>query len=249
MRKRFAILFVLLLFVFPTSSAYAVGAETVVYITRTGHCYHREGCTYLKSKIPITLQAAIDAGYDHCSRCHPPTEKDIDSAGVSYITPYRSKSSQDSEKGQAKQEGIQRASEILETQSSPTPTQTTTTEEKKDRDAPVIVLWLLPALAIYLYMKNKEKSGKSKSWFIAPSRTTTTTVTAPQTKLQIGQCLYGKHKRTGNINYVIVVACNPDDFVVEYFGKRYHVPYSYLGTKLYKSRQEAAEAPALYGNS
>lgn len=46
---------------------------TVVYITETGEKYHREHCQYLsKSKIPISLEDAIAAGYGRCSRCKPP---------------------------------------------------------------------------------------------------------------------------------------------------------------------------------
>ena len=45
----------------------------IVYITRTGKKYHREGCRALKSsKIPITLKEACDRGYTACSLCDPP---------------------------------------------------------------------------------------------------------------------------------------------------------------------------------
>lgn len=40
-----------------------------VYITQTGSKYHRYGCSYLKSKIAITLSNAIAQGYTACSRC------------------------------------------------------------------------------------------------------------------------------------------------------------------------------------
>lgn len=42
-----------------------------VYVTNTGECYHRSGCSYLRSKIPISLEDA-KAGYRPCSRCQPP---------------------------------------------------------------------------------------------------------------------------------------------------------------------------------
>ena len=45
-------------------------SETV-YITRTGSKYHRDYCSYLKSKIPISKSDAIKRGYTPCSRCHP----------------------------------------------------------------------------------------------------------------------------------------------------------------------------------
>ena len=48
----------------------------IVYITRTGKKYHREGCSTLKSsKIPITLKEACERGYKPCSLCDPPRIK------------------------------------------------------------------------------------------------------------------------------------------------------------------------------
>lgn len=41
-----------------------------VYITRTGSKYHRNGCRYLKSKIPISLEKAKQS-YEPCSVCRP----------------------------------------------------------------------------------------------------------------------------------------------------------------------------------
>jgi len=50
--------------------------DTIVYITKSGKKYHREGCRYLsKSKIPISLKEAIKRGYTPCSVCRPPTLK------------------------------------------------------------------------------------------------------------------------------------------------------------------------------
>ena len=43
-----------------------------VYITRTGKKYHRDGCRYLKSRIPISLKDAKAKGYTACSVCRPP---------------------------------------------------------------------------------------------------------------------------------------------------------------------------------
>ena len=48
-------------------------ATITVYITSTGHKYHRSGCRFLrKSKIKTTLKAAKEAGYTPCSVCDPP---------------------------------------------------------------------------------------------------------------------------------------------------------------------------------
>ena len=47
-------------------------SETV-YITRTGHKYHRGGCRSLsRSQIPITLSEAKQQGYGPCAICGPP---------------------------------------------------------------------------------------------------------------------------------------------------------------------------------
>lgn len=44
--------------------------EPLVYITRTGNCYHSADCGYLwSSSIAIGKNQAIDKGYRACSRC------------------------------------------------------------------------------------------------------------------------------------------------------------------------------------
>jgi hypothetical protein len=46
--------------------------ENVVYITKTGHKFHRASCRYLKySAIPINRDDAIREGYIPCSICDP----------------------------------------------------------------------------------------------------------------------------------------------------------------------------------
>jgi competence protein ComEC len=47
--------------------------DTIVYITRTGECYHAGGCRYLSSsRIPIALKDARGK-YRPCSVCDPPS--------------------------------------------------------------------------------------------------------------------------------------------------------------------------------
>lgn len=46
--------------------------EITVYITETGTKYHKDGCRYLKSKIPMSLSEAKETGYKPCSVCKPP---------------------------------------------------------------------------------------------------------------------------------------------------------------------------------
>lgn len=56
------------------SPALAMGGNTVVYITRTGECYHTGSCRHLKkSKIEITLADAVARGYRACKVCCPPS--------------------------------------------------------------------------------------------------------------------------------------------------------------------------------
>ena len=69
MKRLFALLCAVFLL---TTSVMAYNGDTYVYITRTGECYHRDGCSYLKSRIEVTLQEAVDRGYRACSRCSPP---------------------------------------------------------------------------------------------------------------------------------------------------------------------------------
>lgn len=54
----------------PASSRASGG--TIVYVTRTGECYHADGCRYLSSsRIPIALKDARGK-YRPCSVCDPP---------------------------------------------------------------------------------------------------------------------------------------------------------------------------------
>lgn len=45
--------------------------SNAVYITRTGEKYHTKDCSYLKSRIQITLTDAKKNGYEPCKRCNP----------------------------------------------------------------------------------------------------------------------------------------------------------------------------------
>ena len=67
-----ALLLVMCFFFSFSLSSSADNGDTIVYITRTGECYHNSGCSYLKSKIEVTLSEAVNGGYRPCSRCHPP---------------------------------------------------------------------------------------------------------------------------------------------------------------------------------
>ena len=46
--------------------------ETVVYITKTGEKYHRDGCRYLsQSKIKVSRAEAVKNGFQACKVCKP----------------------------------------------------------------------------------------------------------------------------------------------------------------------------------
>ena len=60
-----------LLFV-PVSKVSAMSGDSTVYITKTGSCYHADGCSSLRrSKIATSLSDAVSRGYSPCSKCHP----------------------------------------------------------------------------------------------------------------------------------------------------------------------------------
>ena len=50
-------------------SVVEVNDSETVYRTRTGKKYHKENCSYLKSKIETTVSEAISMGLEPCSRC------------------------------------------------------------------------------------------------------------------------------------------------------------------------------------
>ena len=65
------------------SPVLADSGSTVVYITRTGECYHADGCRFLqKSKIETTLADAVARGYRACKVCRPPSLDDELTAAV-----------------------------------------------------------------------------------------------------------------------------------------------------------------------
>lgn len=72
MKYRAAILLIIVLALCGTVSAYTGNGAVIVYITRTGSCYHVGTCGYLRSKYEIALEDAYLRGYYRCSRCNPP---------------------------------------------------------------------------------------------------------------------------------------------------------------------------------
>ena len=97
MRKGKRLLSVLALVVFFCLSipqrAYADNGNTIVHITNTGACYHKAGCSYLKSDIEVTLSEAVDKGLRPCSRCNPPKYSGTSSSSSLRTSVYSSTSS------------------------------------------------------------------------------------------------------------------------------------------------------------
>ncbi len=94
-KQRFVIALLLVMcsfFSFSLSSS-ADNGDTIVYVTRTGECYHNSGCSYLKSKIEITLSDAVSRGYRPCSRCHPPKLDESNATVIASSSPSRNISS------------------------------------------------------------------------------------------------------------------------------------------------------------
>ena len=53
--------------------AIPASGDRIVYVTKTGKKYHRDGCSSLsRSKIPIKLEDAKKRGYEPCRKCNPP---------------------------------------------------------------------------------------------------------------------------------------------------------------------------------
>ncbi len=80
-----AIAMVLTFSITPSSKVYALSGDATVYLTKTGECYHADGCRSLsRSKIATTLSNAVSRGYRPCSNCHPGT---LDAAPSQAPTP------------------------------------------------------------------------------------------------------------------------------------------------------------------
>lgn len=71
-KRSIAIFMVFLLFTSPVAALTADGSMIVI-ITKTGECYHYDGCRTLRSRIEVTLQDAVARGYRPCQVCNPPT--------------------------------------------------------------------------------------------------------------------------------------------------------------------------------
>ena len=84
--KRTIICF-LCIFVLMIPVVFAADADTTVYITETGGCYHRRSCGSLnKSRIKTTLGEAVEDGYLPCERCHPPKLTETKYYGTTAVT-------------------------------------------------------------------------------------------------------------------------------------------------------------------
>lgn len=72
---RFLVVLALLASLLPSALPAAPKAKpvvAVVYITKTGKCFHRDGCSSLRrSKIKCTRTEAVNRGLRPCKTCRP----------------------------------------------------------------------------------------------------------------------------------------------------------------------------------
>ena len=69
-KKGFLLCIVCLFFGILPLQKYTASADTIVYITETGKCYHNWDCRYLeKSQKSIYLSEALEQGYRECTVC------------------------------------------------------------------------------------------------------------------------------------------------------------------------------------
>lgn len=77
MKKTVSLLLAVILITALTITAYAAAAsgDTLVYRTGSGKKYHTMTCSQLNGKesIELTLEEAVKAGLEPCSKCNPPT--------------------------------------------------------------------------------------------------------------------------------------------------------------------------------
>lgn len=60
----------------PTNIASYYSKENIVYVTKSGKKYHKDGCRFLKSsKIIISLEQAQEEGLTPCTECFGETSK------------------------------------------------------------------------------------------------------------------------------------------------------------------------------
>ncbi len=87
--KRILSIFIACILLMSPLAVFAADGSMIVIITKTGECYHLDGCRTLRSRIEVTLQDAVNRGYRPCQVCNPPTlSSSIDrSAPVTPTTP------------------------------------------------------------------------------------------------------------------------------------------------------------------
>lgn len=92
LQKRFVIVIMTIILVMGVSNvklqAYAATGSETVYTTKTGECYHLDGCNSLrKSKYATTLSSAVKSGYRPCNKCNPPIISNSNSTSTKSTTP------------------------------------------------------------------------------------------------------------------------------------------------------------------
>ena len=77
MKRTFSLILALIFIIALAITAYAATApgDTLVYRTGSGKKYHTMTCSQLNGKesVELTLEEAVKAGLEPCSKCNPPT--------------------------------------------------------------------------------------------------------------------------------------------------------------------------------
>lgn len=148
-------LVILLLFYACVPFVNADNGSMTVYVTNTGYAYHREGCSYLRSKNEISLAQAAARGYSPCSRCKPPVFDgelpEITKPSESIKSNSSSYSNSRSSDGNSARSANSKATRVSEDSSSSDPLTI------------VLTLFLLSYAIFWIVLEIKHK-GKRRRW-------------------------------------------------------------------------------------
>ena len=213
------IIFFILLFSF-SNFGIAESGDSIVYVTRSGECYHRDGCSYLESKVEITLSAAVDAGYRPCSRCKPPK---IDSTKSVLITetpkPTFSANSNYYQDNYIANKSIVSVSSAI---------------DKTNDLFNIFKYFIVFFVVIFSISKFTKRSGNSSHQ-----------TDSPCTSFQIGKKYYFWDKNLNSVSSLVVTELYSDSFAFSYQGKMLKSSYEHAKGKFYSSLLDVPQQKAI----
>jgi len=228
-------------FILPMPS-YAYNEDFIVCVTKTGDCYHLDKCSYLKSKIEMTLEQAINAGYRACSRCDPPTLTDMNVVLNKYSSDYWE------EVEEKHILSLESENEELENEVRKLKSEAYVSEKEYynlQRNVPKYCAFSFAGgifIALLFQYKKKQKVRRTVT-LEAEIKTTVQDkvleshaykIKAQPPPVNIGQKLYYQDKNTGEICFTEVVSIHSDDtFAVKWKSRYLTLPFSALNKRLY----------------